>query len=92
MYGYFVLPVLYGDRLVARLDPKADRKAGRLIVRKIWLEPWFEATDEFLARLGDALARFAAFNGCDSIAVERMSPPKGRGVISSHARTALAAG
>jgi len=91
-YGYFVLPILFGDRLVGRLDPKADRKAERLIVRKLWLEPWFEATDGFLARLGDALARFAAFNGCTSIAVERMSPPKGRGVISRRARAALAAG
>ena len=86
-----MLPILFGDRLVGRLDPKADRKMETLIVRKLWLEPWFEVTDEFLPSLGTALARFAGFNGCVSIKVGRISPARLRGAVSRHVRAAFAA-
>jgi uncharacterized protein YcaQ len=90
-YGYFVLPILFENRLVGRLDPKADRKEKTLIVRKLWLEPWFEATDDFLAQLATALVRFADFNGCESVDVERVSPAKLRGPVSRHVRAPFAA-
>jgi uncharacterized protein YcaQ len=38
-YGYYVFPLLEGDRLIGRIDMKADRKAGSLDVKRLWLEP-----------------------------------------------------
>ena len=88
-HGYFVLPILCRDRLVGRLDPKADRSEATLIVRSLSFEPWFAVDDEFLERLGRALARFAQFNGCVSVRVEHATPAKLRGAVSRFARKAL---
>ena len=38
-YGYYVLPILRGDRLVGRIEPVLDRKAGVLYVKGVWWEP-----------------------------------------------------
>jgi uncharacterized protein len=77
-YGYFTLPVLFGDSLVGRIDAKADRAAKTLILRHVALEPTFDAAaaDGFLPAFADRLHAFAAFNGCDAVSVERTTPPR----------------
>ncbi|MFC0008637.1 winged helix-turn-helix domain-containing protein [Devosia nitrariae] len=57
--GYFALPVLVGEKIVAAIDLKADRQAGKLLVQKwTWME---EVGAEERAAIDEALTRFERF-------------------------------
>jgi hypothetical protein len=73
-YGYFALPILWGEKLVGRLDPKADRKSKTFIVRGLFFEPGFADFDAFLPLFADSLSAFARFNQCERVMVENVSP------------------
>ena len=64
-WGYYVLPMLYGDRFVGRIELKADRKAGTLRILGAWWEDWFDPLEDaaFAGALGDAIEAHRAFAG-----------------------------
>ncbi len=66
-YGYYVFPLLEGDRLVGRIDMKADRKAGTLDVKRLWWEPGVRASAGRLEKLEAELARLAKFSGVETV-------------------------
>jgi uncharacterized protein YcaQ len=78
-FGYFCLPVLYGDSLVARVDCKAHRGEQRLEVLSLHLEDGALDEDQFFPALGQELQRFAEFNKCptlDARAIRRKRRPR----------------
>jgi hypothetical protein len=66
-YGYYVLPLLEGTRLIGRVDMKAERARGRLAVRAIWFEAGVEASAARLEKIEAELARVARFAGCERV-------------------------
>ncbi|HEX8982573.1 MAG TPA: crosslink repair DNA glycosylase YcaQ family protein [Ktedonobacterales bacterium] len=74
-WGYYTLPILYGDRLVARLDPRLDRTASTLIINGYWPEPNAIAdTAAYREALAGGLIRFGQFLGARRINLDALSP------------------
>ncbi|NOT05632.1 MAG: winged helix-turn-helix domain-containing protein [Anaerolineales bacterium] len=64
-WGYYTLPILYGDDLVARLDPKLDRKTNTLQILGFWLEDDAPKDEAFASALANGLHRFADMIGAE---------------------------
>jgi uncharacterized protein YcaQ len=73
-HGYFVLPILFGENIVGRLDPKADRPNRKLIVRQLVLESGFDDLERLVPELKRTLRNFARFNGCKKVVLEKIEP------------------
>ena len=74
-WGYYVLPILYGDDLVARLDPKLDRTTMTLEIRGFWHEEDAPVKDaDFSQALANGLIRFANFLGAKKIKLNTIRP------------------
>ena len=66
-YGYYVLPMIYGETFAGRIEAAADRKTKTLIVKNIWYEEGFKQTKAFKKAEENMINRFAKFNDCTSI-------------------------
>lgn len=69
-YGYYVLPLLYGDRLTGRVEACADEKNGVLTVKHVWLEEDVKATKALRGKVDGCMKRLARFNGCKEVLYE----------------------
>jgi uncharacterized protein len=70
-YGYYVLPVLYGDKFVARFEPARDRKISCLIVKNWWWEPDVVPSEDMKRALQSCFQRFLVYLGADNLEVEQ---------------------
>jgi uncharacterized protein YcaQ len=73
VYGYYTMPVLAGDRFVARVDPKHDRATGRLLLRAAHLEPGVDP-GEGMAAVAAAARRLAGQLGAAEVTAEAPDP------------------
>lgn len=70
-WGYYVMPILEGDRFVGRLEAKANRKAGTLTVHNVWPEPGVKWARARWRKLEAELARLARFVGTRTVIWEK---------------------
>lgn len=65
-FGYYVLPIVFGNRFIGRLEAVCCRPEKKLEVRNIWLEDGIEYTGRLETMLNESLSRLARFNGMES--------------------------
>ena len=75
-FGYFALPILWGERFAGKLDPKSDRKNKTLLIQNLEFEKDLANFDRFLPQFARKLYDFAKFNQCDKIFLNKISPAK----------------
>ncbi|MBA2753727.1 MAG: winged helix-turn-helix domain-containing protein, partial [Chloroflexia bacterium] len=75
-YGYYTLPILVRGRLVGRLDPSLDRKAGILTIRALHLEPGVRPSAVLAVAIAGALRDLATFLGAREVAILPDSSPE----------------
>ncbi len=75
-FGYYTLPMLWGDRLVARFDSKLDRTTNTFVILGLWLEDEALGNDEaFAEALAAGLARFVRFLGASKLDATAIGEP-----------------
>jgi hypothetical protein len=83
-FGYYTLPVLWGDRLVARFDSKLDRATGTFVILGLWLEDKSLGKDgAFAEALARGFARLVTFLGASKMDVKAIREPLLRRRVSN---------
>ncbi|MBM4428401.1 MAG: winged helix-turn-helix domain-containing protein, partial [Chloroflexi bacterium] len=85
-WGYYTLPILYGDDLVARLDPKLDRATNTLHILGFWLEDDAPNDSAFADALANGLKRFADMIGAAKIDLSGVKQTKLRAHLKRNIR------
>ena len=75
-FGYYTLPILWGDRLVARFDSKLDRATNTFVILGLWLEDQTLGRNEaFAEALARGFARFVTFLGASKLDAQAIGEP-----------------
>jgi uncharacterized protein YcaQ len=69
-YGYYVLPILYGDRFIARFEPGRDKQSNALVIKNWWWEAGVIPSKRLQSDLRDCFKRFLGYLGADELKIE----------------------
>jgi uncharacterized protein len=77
LYGYYVLPVLYGDRFVARFEPGRDKKNKTVVIKNWWWEEGVVLDQALKAALHNCFVEFLSYLGADHLEIEPAAAASG---------------
>lgn len=70
-FGYYVLPILYGDRFVARFEPGREKKTGSLLIKNWWWESDVSPSKQMQSELRQCFTQFLRYLGTEKLQIER---------------------
>jgi uncharacterized protein YcaQ len=70
-YGYYAMPILAGDRLIGRMDPRLDKKQGHLMVQLLQIDPEIDFNEHLRDSVQRALESFAHLHGAKTVSIEQ---------------------
>ncbi len=73
-YGYYVLPILYGDRFIGRIDPLMDRKKERLLINSVHAEPSAPRDKRVSEEIRESIEQLSEFLGARDVVYSRRVP------------------
>jgi len=73
-YGYYVLPILYGDKFIGRIDPLMDRKNEKLLIKAVYAEPDAPKNKDVSREIRDSVEQLSEFLGAKEIVYSRKVP------------------
>jgi uncharacterized protein YcaQ len=73
-FGYYVLPILHGDKLIGRIDPQLDRKNKTLLINAVYAEKSAPETNEAGKAVGSATEALADFLGAKNVVYSQKVP------------------
>ncbi len=80
-YGTFVLPILWGDRIIGRVDPRMDADSGKFVVNTVHAEPGAPDSKEVATEIADTIRLFSEFLGADEVLYSSMVPHAWKSVL-----------
>jgi uncharacterized protein YcaQ len=73
-YGYYVLPILYGDKFIGRMDPLMDRKNEKLIIKAVYAERYAPKDKDTSREIRESVEQLSAFLGAKEVVYSRKVP------------------
>ncbi len=69
-YGYYVLPILYGDQFIGRFEPGRDKATGKLIIKNWWWEPGIKQTKKLQRAIKSCFEKFLHYLKAEGLIIE----------------------